>query len=205
MLSLALFAIVAWSLAMTPVRDFVLWRYFFLGIVASELSDRTKSYALPLFLLGLGLIGFDLNQNMFNTDWASLIGIEVPHLTDGGMTFGLGLGCAIVLATTPHMTRTSEYLNVLPLRLLGTISYSVYIIHPFFLIATFPEINNYRVAPNYEFFKTQPMMPAWYLPLFIIPGILTWGAISFLLFEKPGMRLGKVLTDKIRRTSAQSA
>jgi hypothetical protein len=36
-------------------------------------------------------------------------------------------------------------------------------------------------------------LPAWYLPLVFFPGILFWGCVSFLLIERPGLRLGQYL------------
>jgi peptidoglycan/LPS O-acetylase OafA/YrhL len=175
-----------------------LWKYFLFGILASEISEKLKPAALPLFILGAGLIGYDMRGYDMNTDWVSATGLVPALPNNGGETFGLGIGCMLVLATTPHLRRFSRALNVLPLRLLGTISYSVYIIHPFYIAANFPAVGRLSGAHDVSPFMKMAQMPDWYLPVLFLPGILFWGLVSFLLVERPGMRFGQYVINRTR-------
>jgi peptidoglycan/LPS O-acetylase OafA/YrhL len=185
--------LIACLIADYPSRVFVLWRYFFIGIIASEASQKIgfKS-ALVAFVAGLLLFYYDLGGPAH--DWLGHLGVGQVH--PDYSTLGLGLACGLILAALPHLPRIGTMLNVLPLRLLGVISYSVYIIHFFYIRANFPEISLFSQAgtdPLYQHFKAMVPYPAWYLPLVFFPGVLFWGACSFLLVERPGILLGRLI------------
>jgi peptidoglycan/LPS O-acetylase OafA/YrhL len=176
----------------------VLWRFFMIGIIASELSPHLKRGALPLFVLGALLLALDFLGP--RADWIAKLGIGLAH--EDHSTLGLGLSCGLLLASLPHLPRVGAAMNVLPLRLIGVISYSVYITHFFYIQANAPIIERFTTAGSqalYEQFKTWPAMPGWYLPVVFFPGILAWGAVSFLLVERPGMRLGQWLLRRQKR------
>ena len=204
MLSVAILGIIATTIGIYIGREFGLWRFFLFGIVASELAPRLKHGVLPLFALGVGLVAYDLSGYAGSTDWMGQIGIEPIHIGDGGNTLALGLGCALMLVTA-NMSVIPRWLDILPLRMLGIISYSVYIIHPFFIIANFPEIGVIARPFDRAPFQSMTLMSSWYLPLVFLPGILFWGVASYLLVERPGMNLGYRLTSQIRRASVVAA
>ncbi len=204
MVLLATLGLVAMLLGDFVGREFGLWKYFLFGIIASEAVNKVKPIAVPLFILGATLIAIDMRGYNMNTDWVGLIGLSMDRSQDGE-TYGLGLGCAFLLASTPHLLRLSKALNALPFRLLGMISYSVYVIHPFYLLANFPEIGVFSIQRDPTPFQAMPSMVWWYMPVFFLPGILFWGCVSFLLVERPGIRLGKYLVDRARRPEPLAA
>lgn len=199
---LASLGIIAMIVADCPSRIFALWKYFLFGILASELSTIFSKAAAPAFLTGVCLLIIDLQGP--ECDWAAKMGIGILH--DDGSTLALGLACFLMLASLPHLDSAAKALNMLPLRFLGVISYSVYIIQFFYIKANFPIINLFTELgndPMYQKFKQFPVMPGWYLPLIFLPGLLFWGSMCFLLIERPGIRFGQALIkrQKFRSTA----
>ncbi len=193
MVLFSLIMIAAMVAADYPSRFFSLWKYFFIGIAASEFSlILKKKSALIFFCTGILLLGMDLQGPKY--DWGAVMGLGQVHMD--GHTLGLGLACGLILAALPHVEWAGKFLNILPLRLIGVISYSVYIIQFFYIKANFHEIalfSQLGTDASYQHFKTLPGMPFWYLPLVYLPGIFLWGAVSFLLIEKPAIRYGQSL------------
>ena len=203
MLLLASLAIAAMVLADYPSRVFVLWRYFMFGIVASELSPRIERWAPAVFAAGAIMFAVDLLGP--KADWVAKLGVGVAHVDHS--TLALGISVAMILMSLPHLPRIGAALNVLPLRLIGVISYSVYLTHFFYIRANFPVIDSFKQAgtpPVFQALDALPRTPSWYLPLVFLPGILTWGAICFLLVERPGMRLGQHLLKRTKTPGAQT-
>ena len=192
MLLLASLAIAAMVLADHPSRVFVLWRYFMFGIVASELSPRIERWAPGVFAVGIFLLAVDFLGP--RGDWLAALHIGLVH--EDLSSLGLGISVAMILMSLPHLPKIGATLNWLPLRIIGVISYSVYLTHFFYIRASFPVIDRFTQAgtqPVYEVLATMTQAPSWFLPLVFFPGILTWGAVCFLLVEKPGMQLGQYL------------
>ncbi len=192
MLLVASLAIAAMVLADHPSRVFVLWRYFMFGIVASELSPRITRWAPAIFVAGVIMLAVDFLGP--RGDWVAMLGIGQPHQDHS--TIALGVSVAMILMSLPHLPKIGAMLNLLPLRIIGVISYSVYLTHFFYIRASFPLIDRFTEAgtkPVYETLAAMAQAPSWYLPFVFFPGILTWGAVCFLLVEKPGMQLGQYL------------
>jgi len=192
MLLLATLAIAAMVLADHPSRVFVLWRYFLFGIVASELSPRVGKWAPVIFAAGIIMLAVDFLGP--KGDWIAALRIGLVH---GDLsTLALGISVAMILMSLPHLPKIGATLNLLPLRIIGVISYSVYLTHFFYIRASFPAIERFTQAgtqPVYDVLAAMPQTPSWYLPFVFFPGILTWGALCFLLVERPGMQLGQYL------------
>jgi peptidoglycan/LPS O-acetylase OafA/YrhL len=70
------------------------------------------------------------------------------------------------------------------------VSYSIFIVHPFYLMVNFPELVLRKVGTQTEYFKTLEALPDWYLPVLFVPGIFAWAAVTFLLIEKPALVAG---------------
>jgi len=191
MAAICFILLVAWIIADYPSRVFVLWRYFFIGIISSEISKKISfRQAVVAFVVGNCLLYYDMGGP--SHDWLGRIGIGQVHGDNSSL--GLGLGIGLILGSLPHLRLIGAALNVLPLRFLGVISYSVYVTHFFYIRANFPEIVLFSQAgtdPLYQHFKTMAPFPGWYLPLVFFPGVLFWGAVSFLLIERPGIILGQ--------------
>src|SRR5262245_24983403 len=190
-----------------PSRVFGLWKFFLIGILASELAGSaafgrfSQRYArLTTAMLGLGVALLMYDFGGMRHDWVSRLGLTTAHAE--GNTVGLGLACFLILVSFCHLPRLGAKLNALPFRLLGIISYSVYIIHFFYIYANFPELGSFARAgtpPMFQHFELLPRMPAWYLPVLFFPGIFFWSVITFLLVERPGIQLGKRIVDAMRR------
>jgi peptidoglycan/LPS O-acetylase OafA/YrhL len=190
-----------------PSRTFGLWKFFLIGILASEVAGSaafarlSQSYAWVIsIMLGLGIALLIYDFGGMENDWVSSLGLTTAH--GEGNTVGLGLACFLILVSFCHLPRLSAMLNVLPLRLLGVISYSVYIVHFFYIYANFPELGSFTRAgtpPMFQHFESLPQMSAWYLPFFFFPGVFFWSVITFLLVERPGIQLGKRIVDATRR------
>ena len=193
MLAFCFLGSAAMLLADNESRFFTLWKYFLFGIIASELSPTlTRRTALYCAAVGLGLLLVDFKGPSF--DWAARMGIGLKHPDE--QSVGLGLGFSLILAGLPHLNMLGRALSVLPLRMLGVISYSVYITHFFYILANVPEIGLLTRAgtpPMYQHFSQMPSYPGWYLPLVFFPGALFWGLVSFLFVERPGIQLGRRL------------
>jgi peptidoglycan/LPS O-acetylase OafA/YrhL len=184
----ALFILTAMLLADYPSRDYGLYKYFVFGVLSSFYNGRFRAYAALTLGVGIALIvvefiGFDL---------AFSLGATPAKMRVGG-GFGLGLGVAMLLAALPHVRIVGKILDFLPLRLLGNISYSLYVIHPLVLRLVFPQIGNLSEVRNYKMFSPTVELDTWWLFLILIPAILFWAAIFFLVVERPFMKLGAAL------------
>lgn len=197
-IALCVILLVASVIADYPSRFFVLWRYFFIGIIASETSKRITFWpALVGFVVGSLLLIYDMGGPPH--DWLAHLGVGQLH--GDYSTLGLGLSCGLIFTSLPHLPRIGAVLNVLPLRFLGVISYSVYLTQFFYIRANFPEMILFTQAGTpalTQHFQQLTPFPAWYLPLVFFPGVLFWGAVSFLMVEKPGIRFGQWLLTKPR-------
>jgi peptidoglycan/LPS O-acetylase OafA/YrhL len=199
------FAIVCMIIAEYPSREFGLWKFFLVGILASELS-WTDAYKKPIvawgsLLLGLGLLYYDFGGPDY--DWMAHLGFNTLRMDYE--TLALGIGCALVLAAFPHAKMAGKIADIPPLRLIGNSSYSLYIIHFFYILANFPELQRFANAgtpPMYEHFKTLTAMPWWYLPFVFFPGCITWAVASYVLVERPGIQLGARILKQRRALSA---
>lgn len=203
MLAFSIFVLAAMIAADNQSRFFSLWRYFFVGIIAAELAPRIKMRDAVIFLsIGLGLFAVDL-RGPGQADFAAKFGIGVVH--QDGQTIELAIAWGLILMALPSLPRVGAILDFLPLRILGVISYSVYITQFFYIQANFPVITLFSQAGTqemYRHFLTVQSFPAWYMPFVFFPGLLFWGGVSFILVERPGMRLGKWLIDRHRSAIA---
>jgi peptidoglycan/LPS O-acetylase OafA/YrhL len=110
--------IIALIIADYPSRVFGLWKFFGFGVLASEWSPHARRVALPLCLVGVGLLAYDFTDP--SHDWFYRLGITNHH--EDGETVGLGLGITFVLMSLPHLGALARAMSVLPLRMLGLIS-----------------------------------------------------------------------------------
>jgi peptidoglycan/LPS O-acetylase OafA/YrhL len=182
-----------------PGRELQLWKYFFFGIISAELSILYKNelggwIGKVTLASGATLLFFDMIGPKFDVFF--LLGLTKKNLAE--YTIGLGLATALVAASAPHVRLVSALLDVLPFRMLGAISYSVFLMHPFYILMNFPEFVLRKVGQQVELWKTYEALPAWYLPFVFLPGVLIWSMITFLLIERPALKYGMRLTQKWR-------
>ena len=181
-----------------PSRGFGIWKYFFFGVFASEISEKLPDdwkVNLPLFIPGMALLILDFLGPEY--DYIAKAGLPSGYMNQ---TLTLGVACGLILATLPHLSVIGKVLNVAPLKIMGVTSYSVFIIHPYFMIANFPLIGNLAASAQHPpaAFASLEIMPSWYLPMVILPRTWFWGLVCFLLVERPGMQLGKWLIDRAK-------
>ena len=194
---LALFAvlgIIAMVLADDQSRDFGVWRFFLIGILASEISPRIPApWALPTFAAGCVAAAYYLVAPQDLADVPALIGLTVPRGDEASLF--LGMACLLVFASTPHLVFVGRILETYPLRLIGMISYSLYVTHLFFLQANFPEWA--KLVNNAEFFSQYEQLPWWYLPVLFLPGMMFWATVCYFVVEKRGIEIGNRLSRRL--------
>ena len=117
---------------------------------------------------------------------------NVPN--SNGYTIGAACSFAMIMIGLPQAPKIGAIFNFLPLRILGIISYSLYLIHPFYLIINFPELSatkNIGTGFFYEIFKQQEALPNWYFFFLFVPGVFVWAFLSYLIIEQPFLQMGK--------------
>lgn len=176
----------------TPAaREFHVWKFFFLGILTSHLYDLAAArlrrpaarevVGLAASACGVALLYHDVGG--VKADWiARLVGSQPDP---AGYTIGLGLGFGLLTVGTLCSRAVSGLVSVWPLRALGTISYSVFLIHPFYLLACFPQLVFSKVGTVQPAFAPLGTAPWWYLYALVLPGLFLWAGTTYLLVERP--------------------
>lgn len=194
MLATAGLMLIAVLVADYPSQPFALWSCFLFGIVASEISSRLRRLSVPALVVGIAFLIYDFGGKEHN--WAANWGVTRLHDGGAGWSLGLCIAMMLILASLPNLSRISSVISVMPLRLLGSISYSVYVVHFFYIAANFPQLGILRQwgrSAGDKMFDSTAQMPWWYLPFVFFPGILFWGAVSYLVVERPGIEFGSRL------------
>lgn len=182
-----------------PGREFQLWKYFFFGIIASELSlrfERELGTWIGSAILATGTLLLILDIGGPRYDWVAHSGLVKRNLSE--YTVGLGIAFAMIAASVPHVAPAGRILNLFPLRFIGVVSYSVFIVHPFYLMVNFPDLILRRVGAQTELWRTHEAMADWYMPLLFAPGIFAWAAITFVLIERPALIAGSSAIQRYR-------
>jgi peptidoglycan/LPS O-acetylase OafA/YrhL len=188
-------------------REFILWKFFFFGILTSELFDRYQVRigalsGLLMFVAGISLLFVDL----FVVDWFGYIeyGIGLNPSMDPRYRFGLGLGFALFLLSALTLRPLSLALSIRPLRILGTVSYGIFIWHGVFLLADFPI--SFDTAGDWV--KTGlvpwPYPEPWIFYVVVIPAYITAGIASYILIERPclALRQRRAKSEALHRMAA---
>jgi Predicted acyltransferases len=168
-------------------REFALWKFFFLGVICSELIDRVHTadqqgaqnrWGWGLFVLGLSAATFGI-VSAFRT---GLLGYAEKELA-----VGIGMALAICGSVLAPSIRT--WVSIRPLRILGTISYSIYMLHPLLLITSFrlrfSQDGLQIISRGYEPLQTST---ATFFTVYL-PALLFFSCCSYLAVERPMLRL----------------
>ncbi|EFL89544.1 putative acyltransferase 3 [Ahrensia sp. R2A130] len=182
-------------------REVSLWKFFFFGILVSELAlrDREKVDAgeagifhqyilIGMLLLGTIWLWFDLRGPVFD-----IFGNVLEPLKDGAnYTIGLGVAYSLIMLSLARLPQVGRILDIFFLRYLGVISYSVFLIHPFYMVANFPGLDLINFQSQVEMWKEWPTMPSWFFFFVYLTGLLIWSTMVFLLVEKPALKWGNI-------------
>jgi peptidoglycan/LPS O-acetylase OafA/YrhL len=167
-------------------RELALWKFFACGIVAAEIIRRwtpSARTATAAALVGLCVILYDMHvQN----DW-------ILNLLGGGRltfsaaqpayTFSLCVGVVLLLTGSVKSPLFRSVLEAAPLRMLGAISYSLFMWHSFLIAANFPIsfVGTGGVATTGE----MPHVHGAAMILIVIPALIAVAAISYVAIERP--------------------
>lgn len=174
----ALMVTVALMLAATgnmSSREADLWKFFCVGILASEGYDRWGLRVRP-WMAALA----------FCAGAALIVAVYSKHDLHRQAILAVGIGLFLFgsLAWSP----AARALCFRPLQMLGCISYSIFLWHGFLLAATFPLKFDGMGLIAY----TGPalVLPQWFIPAVFVPAVLAIGALSFVVIERPFLLLG---------------
>lgn len=98
--------------------------------------------------------------------------------------FVWGAGAVLLLVLTIGSGVAERVLSVAPLRWLGRVSYSLYLVHVPLLVATV--------------YLTHRWMPLWLVPVCVIPMSLAAAEVAYRTVEAPSIRLGRRLAGLVR-------
>lgn len=160
-------------------REYRLFKYFFVGLLVSELYEyfKTRKLAQPVYLVsilaGAGLLYADIVHNVL---W-----LEPKGYYD--FTLILGIGTALLLLGLLHFQPAQRWLSLKLFRFLGVISYSVFLLHPLLLtVNTSLSFDGYGGLIGRPYLiKTEGY--ALYLGVYL-PALIFVSAVSYLLIEK---------------------
>ena len=170
-------------------RELGLWKYFCIGIIAAEIISRWKirpHTASILGVLGIFIVYLDLRTGH---DW---IGRSINKLFGGyiqitgghpAYTLSLALGMLLLIVGTVQSPLFRRIFEIYPLRVLGTISYSLFMWHSFLIVANFPV--TFGGVGNPILTGLTPSLSAWQMPFIVIPALISSATISYLLIERP--------------------
>jgi len=102
------------------------------------------------------------------------------------------LSFGFMLIGLPYAPIVARLLSIKPLLLLGLISYSLYLLHPIYLMLNFPELQDtlhFGGKVLSQQFAMQQPLPNWYFWGVLMVGLIPWATLSYLFIERPFFRL----------------
>ncbi len=170
-------------LDMTISRELALWEYFALGIIAEEIFNKkliNKFFSIFISIIG-GLALFLDIFIQFNKE------LDYSTPTPPEFTFLLSISIFLLLISIPKSTIINIFLELFPLKFIGKISYSLYLTHSLFIIyifnLTFDGKGHFiKLFENLETYRSFSLF------IFLIPSMITFASISYLIFEKPFLK-----------------
>jgi peptidoglycan/LPS O-acetylase OafA/YrhL len=175
------------------VASLGLWKFFVFGILASELYDlilRRNLHWIGLPLLAVAIVLFYVS---LSSDWftmalnAILKFFGQPRLPNSIFTFGYGFSIVCLILGALFCKPVNKILSLEPLRVLGAISYSTFLIHAFVIYLCLGMAPDWMSA--YEVIQLPPPAPAWVPFAIMVPTIIVWASVTFIYVEKPFLQL----------------
>jgi peptidoglycan/LPS O-acetylase OafA/YrhL len=166
-------------------RTIQLWKYFLFGIIAYEMNEKyskklTANVGIVLFGLGVGLFLMDrYDFNLWNRIFY-YFPVPLPFAMQLQMqprTTEMGVSCALILLGLIRSPILNQIFSILPFRILGTISYSLFMWHELLLRLNFEPYNESPpMDPNQAFI---------FSILILLPALIFWSMVSFRIIERP--------------------
>ncbi|MCW5773366.1 MAG: acyltransferase family protein [Rhodospirillaceae bacterium] len=171
-----------------------LFAYFGLGILLARWAIQPPRFVRPsraplLAVLGLAFIFLDVAVE-WRTEAAAALKAFLPVLGNKADLLVFGIGYAglkgpglvlliLALLASPVLRRPLEWPA---LRLIGVVSYSLFLLHPFVISADFAFRPN---AKEINELIIPAAAPAWWIvPLIYAPAFILWAMISFAFIER---------------------
>lgn len=164
-------------------REFLLWRYFFAGIAVSCMLDsyRRPDRWIAMTIAGAGAILLYADFRLL--DWGRWLRVT-PN--DVHFTVGLAVGFALLMYGAVCSSDIGRVCGLFPLRYLAAVSYSLFLIHPVYLIACFPQMRMDAVGQIQKLLDGPfPKASILYFAFVLVPGAFAWATCSYLLVERP--------------------
>lgn len=171
-------------------RELWLWKYFFVGVMVQEFLDLhghriSPRFAVFVFLSGCVLLAADMRiePGFAPFDWFDRLGLVPKNQAE--YTIGLAAACSLILIGTLRSPPVASMMSWKPLRVLGVVSFSLFLLHPFFILAVFPTFVFANVPQVQGLVTPAVLAPAWYAPFVMFPGAVAWAIACFLIVERP--------------------
>ena len=179
----ALFAAIGTLLAISPFHA-LLWFYsgwFIAGEIAARLAGR-RHLAVMAFVAGLVCLGILPLCGDFYA-----VGIVIPSAIAGAVTIG-------AVASSPDLLR---WTTAAPLRFLGRVSYSLYLVHwPIFYLCALLAVTCRPVLPT-------EIWGNLFVTVTSVIVALAVAALSYRFIEAPSIRVGKLVASTPARIWAR--
>lgn len=183
------FLVFSMSDAVGP-REFELWKYFCVGVLASEVQrvwcGRVKEWQ-ALALAAGGILWF--MADIAATGWLEIHVREAnPYIWPGGRvtsyTVDLALATGLIVCGATLSQYVRRMTDWMPLRILGAISFSLYVWHSMLILAEGPLAFDGAgsIIPR----ATGGLAPPeWFRIFVMLPAFVAVAALSFALIERP--------------------
>lgn len=188
----AVFGVLAILFAVSEVmhasRDFSTWKYFLIGMTASEIARdpvRSELAAGIIFAAGAVLVFLNLPPHYA---WFEAIADAINpgyQRVVKGFTLSLGVGIAAMMLGAINSRAVGSLLSVTPLRYLAAISYSMFAWHAALIAVNFPVLMTGSGGVALTAPTVPTAAPATAMLLIIVPALVTVSTLSFLTLERP--------------------
>ncbi len=184
--ALAGFVLFAAAGTTTLAKQYLLMKYFFVGIMVCEVMESEwfakRGNAAGGFLLAAGIALLGLNcagmplPDMLINSLSAKAGFAAKPFGNPDYTLTIGFGTALALLGVVKFRPAAVLLSLYPFRFIGIVSYSVYLWHTILIRDPFLGDIDYGAAVGRGDWLT--------FLLIYMPAVLLYASISYVLIEK---------------------
>jgi peptidoglycan/LPS O-acetylase OafA/YrhL len=175
-------------------REYALWRYFLFGMLAAVVIEQLRGQEgsrIDYLLLAAGVLIVLIEAGLRIDIVHVFIGAPLS-LTRHQFPFALGLGIGLMIVALGRLPRLSEAVSPTPLRMLGCVSYSLFLWHPIVICLSAPVQFN-GAGGIVAVGQLSLDVSQWALPFIFAPAFIAIAALSFLAVERPFLLLRRRL------------